>query len=289
MGTNLTEYRITDMEKIKTLDFIRCGDPETSDIEESAKEEAFLKGIAEKYVCDTDFCILLGYGTFDIDTEKEMTHGFIICSICPCVPDKSALAFDVNEETLRDRLKDIPISAALNGFLFPAYENGTPDSSRVLYYQRKKEPAQTELTDDLFGIMETIDEKEILNGILNKDGDKSVSSILNVYSNAADYLEKSPDGTIDVPAMARILEDAGIDASDKKREIKDLLPSGKLTSFAENGYLTLKSDDFILRIPLFKADDIKIKKEAGIPYLMLKVDLGDKVDVNGLVGVLSEE
>lgn len=285
LGSNLVEYQIHDQVKIGTLDTLRRGD--NSGYGQVVDEEEFLQHIAEIYACETDFCILLGYGMFDIDNYEENGQGFLLCSICPCIPDKSALAFDVNEKTLRDRLKDIPVSSALHGFLYPVYENGETDLSRVLWYSRKTEQNQPMLTEELFGVIEAADETAILNEVLKKDGQKSIKTILNVFSEASDYLETAPEETIDIPAMGKILKNAGIETDGKLQAIKDMIPTGKLSSFTEDGYLTIKSQDFMLRIPSFKVDDIIIKKEGGLPYLMLRVDLGDPAEVNGLDCVLA--
>ena len=288
MGSNLVEYKIKDAEKQKEL----CNLNFTKDSKEAHKknEEKIFDLIINSFYCETDYCIFLGYGSFITSDDIDSNTGYIIAALCPMKRDKSSLAMDITEEVLRDRIKDVTVSTPVNGFLYPAWTNSVADVSSILYYSKKPEEPQGSLMNEIFGSIEAVNEKTIFNELL-KDGEEisDLRSIMTFYSNITRFLHDSGGSTIDVLEMKNILTQSGIDLDENKiLKMKEAIPSGEFTSFSEDSDLTLKSGDMILKIPNYRSEDIKVKKVDGRNVMMIPVDLGDHISINGIDAIIKE-
>jgi hypothetical protein len=131
-----------------------------SGLNDAAMNEEFIKHVAMNYDMVDDLMIQIVHGSYDVpvktkdnikNDESDDVYEFIICSVCPMVLEKAAIAYNPESEDFgalkQSRIADKPYS----GFLFPAFNDRASDVNQVLFYAKKPEDLHPELITALTG------------------------------------------------------------------------------------------------------------------------------------------
>ncbi len=124
--------------------------------------EEFYDKVIENYICAGNYYIVLIHAMYDIpgrasdQTElydaSEDVYEYLLCSICPVELSKAGLCYDEEENRITERRREWEVGAPVKGFLFPAFNDRNTDIHATLYYTKKTEELQEQLTQALFGV-----------------------------------------------------------------------------------------------------------------------------------------
>ena len=129
-----------------------------AEVRETKNEEAILKfaeQIAASYVCDTDYCIMCLFGTYDVPAssskkdqflDSEEVYDFVQCLILPVKMSKPGLAYDLKEGGVCSRKLIHEINAPSHAFLYPVFTDRSTDVDHILYYAKKPAEDQSPLS-----------------------------------------------------------------------------------------------------------------------------------------------
>ncbi len=189
---------------------------------------AFYEKVIENYIYAENYYIVLIHAMYDIpgrasdQTElydaSEEVYEYLLCSICPVELSKAGLCYDEEEGQITERRREWEVGAPVKGFLFPAFNDRNTDLHAALYYTKKTEELQEQLTQALFGANIPLSAEaqksmfqEILgNALENRAG---YSIVMDVYDRLYELLEEGKDDpdpvTVGKHELQRVLENSG--------------------------------------------------------------------------------
>lgn len=197
--------------------------------------------IAHKIIrhCDyqSDFMISFLRGEVYIPTKKEereaeesglddevFSFQFFMGCVNPVTIPKTALKFDFEVKTFK---ADIPLDVVINltapleGFMFPSWQDNSADVNSVVYYANKANTPNLEFLDKVLACdlhstaqAEKTQFLEILQEVAGKEIEPE--KIANIYENVNYLLTRNEEETSDIPCvglkdMAKILQASGVE------------------------------------------------------------------------------
>lgn len=190
--------------------------------------EEFYDKVIENYICAGNYYIALIHAMYDIpgrasdQTElydaSEEVYEYLLCSICPVELSKAGLCYDKEENLITERRREWEIGAPVKGFLFPAFNDRNTDIHAALYYTKKTEELQEQLTQALFGVnipLSAGTQKSMFQKILGNvfENRAGYSIVIDVYDRLYELLEEGKDDpdpvTVGKYELRRILENSG--------------------------------------------------------------------------------
>jgi len=144
---------------------------------------------------------------------------FILCSVNKIEAPKKALKFDYESgEFIPNSTIEaiVNISSPLEGFMFPAFENGFSNVNKIVYYSSKSKEINSLFIEEVLNCSTKLtaeDEKECFHAILNNVvGDKIKPEVMQeIYAKINDKAnEEEEDQVISAKDVKGILESSGI-------------------------------------------------------------------------------
>lgn len=282
-----------------------------SRLEDENLISALFEKIANSYQFPDDYLIALVHGCYDIpgkgtdgseqfDASDEV-YEYIQCILCPVALSKSGLAYNVETNSIMDRIRDKIVEKPFHAFLFPAFNDRGPDINEALYYCKKAADEQPDMVRELFGNerpasneMKTVWlQKELTE--MQQEGFE-FPEMRKFYADYVDQVNESngtKEGlTVDAGKMADMLEAAG--ATEERIEmIREQFQEviGKETSvsgFMDTKKMTIKTPAFQIKADPEYVNNIKGMTINGRLSLVIEVD-SNQVEVNGVPLRLSME
>ena len=281
------------------------------DSPEIAKE--FLTKIQESYNQAGRHLILLAHGTYDIPgrasdgTEREdasdYVYSFILCAICPVVEVKEGLCYDAENMTFINKRSDLGVQLPSLGFLFPAYNDRTPDIHEVLYYAKKEDERHEELIDGIIGSSVEIPEGEkaqrelftqVVEETLGRSCDfenvKAVNENLNemIKQDADAGGEDAGDAPLELgkTELRRVLEKSGAPQEAMahfEEHYDEIIGEGKTLSaenIAAGSSIQIKSPSIKIQVKSEMASLITTKRIDGQEFICIPVQ--EDIELNGV-------
>lgn len=187
-----------------------------SDLQDDSQLYDFIEQVAGNYGVMGPCMIQLLHGNYDVISgqtgDSETVYTYMICSICPMVPEKTGICYDSGEQTFRSLEPKLVADKPAAGFLYPAFNNRTSDVNQVLFYVKKPSEIPVQLIEAVTGGKRPVpaDEQQALFQEIIKasvgdagfDDMKSIHEEIRVRIDGAHFAEKDTKiGKSDVRAI----------------------------------------------------------------------------------------
>lgn len=119
-------------------------------LESRLKDEVLLdelyERIIDEYDCVGNYLILLWYDVYDIpgrgtdgeeQDESETVYPHIMCAICKVNLTAAGLSYDPKQNEFAVRERDWVVEYPSCGFVYPSFEERTPEYENILFYTRE--------------------------------------------------------------------------------------------------------------------------------------------------------
>jgi hypothetical protein len=189
--------------------------------------------------------------------DEVSVNKFILCSVNKTDQPKKALIFDYKEKEFKSNNVLDPIinlTSPLVGFMFPAFNDNSPDVNHVLYSAGDVNYPDTHFIENVLncnGIVTAQRDKASFERILRKViGDKvDTTTISNVYERINHIMAEDEDGTakLDATDIEDILQASGVE------DVKNVALAFQDVFESDNGELKASS-----LIPNYNSKSIKI-------------------------------
>ncbi|MCR5370245.1 MAG: DUF4317 domain-containing protein [Clostridium sp.] len=276
---------------------------EKSELKDEDVLEEFYDRVIEACEYPGKYLILVVHGVYDIPAKtgdgldledaSDYVYSFVLTSICPVDLMKEGLCYDGT--TFSSRSADWAVQKPVLGFLYPAFNDRTPDIHAALYYAKKGDERYEELAEQLLGCALPRAEKEqknmfraIVEESLGRGCDfESAMNITEAVNEIVESGKEEGEPPVLVKEdMRRILEDNGADDDQLKKfdAIYDEAMGDEKSFLAENvadtAKLSVKSANLKLTVKSEVSQILTTKVIDGQEYLLIPVS--DDIEVNGI-------
>lgn len=123
--------------------------------------ETLYDRIIDEYDCVGNYLILLWYDVYDIpgrgsdgadQDESEELYEHIMCTICRVNLTAAGLSYDPKQNEFAVRERDWVVEYPSCGFVYPSFEERTPEWDKVLFYTREPKAPQHEFMERGLGL-----------------------------------------------------------------------------------------------------------------------------------------
>lgn len=267
--------------------------------------EKFYDKVIENYICAGNYYIVLIHAMYDIpgrasdQTElydaSEEVYEYLLCSICPVELSKAGLCYDEEENQITERRREWEVGAPVKGFLFPAFNDRNTDIHAALYYTKKTEELQEQLTQALLGVniplsaeaQKSMFQKILGNVLENRAG---YSIVMDVYDRLYELLEDWKDDpdpvTVGKHELRSILENSGAAeevAERFEKEYEKFIGRDTLlqvSNLVNPKGITIKTADATISLEPSRMDMLETTDLHGMKCLAINAD--GLVEMNGI-------
>jgi len=255
----------------------------------------YLKGTTSRRKKEADIAI----------DDSTFAFKFMMCSVNKIDPPKKGLQFDfLNMKFKVNSILDgvVNLTAPLDGFMFPCFNNNSADISKVMYYCAKPKEINMSFVNEILGCefkKTAEDEKGEFNAILKTLIGETIApaTMQNIYENLARKLEESEEEDeendseaimVSLKDMKTVFEESGIDKLEGLEEaykqvlgetsfdfkVKNIVPDMNTKS------MKISTDSISLAFTPKELRGIrKVKDSQG--KLCLLIELTDDVNLEG--------
>lgn len=283
-----------------------------SKLKEDELLNAFYDKVIENYIFAGNYYIVLIHAMYDIpgrasdQTElcdaSEDVYEYLLCSICPVELSKAGLCYDEEENRITERRREWEVGAPVKGFLFPAFNDRNTDIHAALYYTKKTEELQEQLTQALFGVniplsaeaQKSMFQKILGNVLENRAG---YSIVMDVYDRLYELLEEGKDDpdpvTVGKHELRRILENSGAAEEVAERfeeEYEEFIGRDTLlqvSNLVSPKGITIKTADATISLEPSRMDMLETTDLHGMKCLAVNAD--GLVEMNGISVLVAPE
>ncbi|NLY46712.1 MAG: DUF4317 domain-containing protein [Tissierella sp.] len=241
----------------------------------------FYKSIIDNYIFDGNYLILIFHDVYDIITkttdnfkvdESEEVFEYVLCAICPVSLSAPGLSYYEEENTIKSRMRDWIVDAPINGFVYPAFIDRSPDVNSIMYYTKNPRDIHPELMEDALGCFpketSTMQKEKfqlIINESVGADEEQAIKLYMEIQDNlnamAEDHKSMSFDGDSESIKLTKnnlqdVLFDSGVDKEN----------ATKIEEFYEESF----NDDLPLIENLIDGKIIKVNEQRKIERALEK-------------------
>ena len=283
-----------------------------NELKDDELNQMFFSKVIETYDHVGDYLILLIHQTYDVpginddglgmEDASDEIYSYILCCICPVGVTKAGLGYyeETNEfHTLRqDKYVELPES----GFLYPAFNDRSADSSSILYYSQKGEGGEENFIHDFLGVKAPLpgaSQKDKFDSLVKETISEceSINVITAVHENLAGAVSEKKK--LSSPGRPVVLDKDDVTSVLKKSGVKE----EKINNFSrrfdeEFGFeseerelyaanimparakLEMKTPDVVVKINYDKTNLVETRVIDGKKCLV--IELGEGLVVNGI-------
>ena len=191
--------------------------------------DKFLNEIVEKMEYVSTYTIFTAHCTYsvikknkndDFEEDSDIDYNFLITAICPVNLRIDGLIYNEESNSIAkkessDRIVELPT----DGFLYPLFNDRSPDVNGVLYYTKNPKKPNTSVVNELLGCefsMTCQNEKEtfkaILNNVVGDELDYDLITTVNekIQEVVDQNAHETEIPTIDDHKLSSILWEAGV-------------------------------------------------------------------------------
>lgn len=284
-----------------------------SKLQDDELTEEFYDKIIEFFPYAENYYIILIHAVYDVPGKamdgmemfdaSDSVYEHIMCSICPVNLSKAGLSYNVERNSIEDRMRDWIVEEPIKGFLFPAFHDRNSDIHSILYYSKKAEEIEPEFIEQLLGAAlpmtaETQKEsfQEILSDTLQEECSYEV--IRSIHENLQEMIEEHKEDPVPLELgkedVKRLLEHSGV--SEKRMEEFDTKyetavgeKSSLLASnIVDTNKFQIQTPDVIIKVNPERTQLIQTRVINGEKCLVIPVE--NYIEVNGVnVSVIQED
>lgn len=309
LGRNLLDIefstaQVEDSDEHRLLQALRL-----SHLRDENVRNMFYQRVIESFDPGEDsYVILMTSDSYDIpfkgsddqkwDEGSTEVFDYIICGICPVKDAKASLRYYSEEKSFRGASSGHVLGAPDIGFMFPAFDDRSPNIYNALYYSRKVSEIHNEFIDGIFNVekspMSPDTQKYLFSDVLEESlgEDCSLDVVKTVHGQIRERVllhKESKDPELpemyveDVDDMLRTsgVPDEKIntfnDACDREFGESAVLNPGNLI---ETKKLEMVTPGVKITVDPEYTYSIKIQVIDGSSYLL--IPMGEGVEVNGI-------
>ena len=266
--------------------------------------DKFLNEIVEKMEYVSTYTIFTAHCTYsvikknkndDFEEDSDIDYNFLITAICPVNLRIDGLVYNEESNSIAkkessDRIVELPT----DGFLYPLFNDRSPDVNGVLYYTKNPKKPNTSVVNELLGCefsMTCQNEKEtfkaILNNVVGDELDYDLITTVNekIQEVVDQNAHETEIPTIDDHKLSSILWEAGV-SQDKLDNLPKVYESAvgdkPLTAINLVEKKTIVTAPSItVNIGKDAVDKVKTQVIDGRKCLIINLD-DPEIEVNGL-------
>lgn len=232
----------------------------------------------------------------DFSEESDEVYRYILCSICPVKPTKSALSFHANENAFRSLSPDWIISPPELGFLFPAFDERRTNLYNALYYTKSTKENYRPFVDAIFRTplpLPAARQKETFQELLSETLEDEcrceiVQSVHDqLYALMEEHKERNDPTplTISKEGMKQLMSDSGV-TEERVAAFSERYDEafGADTALSPRNLVEPKTEvrmpEVRIQISAERSDLVETRVIDGVRYVLIRVE--DGVEVNGV-------
>lgn len=276
------------------------------------KDEDALKSLHETIISavhfDTNFAIVSAYDAYDVpyvrsdgtfDDGGENLFRYFVCAVCPVKLSKTELTYCPEEKEFHNKGTDSVLGAPEIAFLFPAFDDRASNLYSLLYYTKSLKDSSESFVDTLFHLKAPVPasiQKDNFSGSLSgalsddctADTVKAIQSLLVEKIQVAKEEHLSDTPTISRSEISEILNDRSI--PDEKIADFNVRFDSSFGSDADVAAINLmnpkrieiKTADAVIQLDSEHPELLEARRIGENRYLMIKVQDGDSITMNGV-------
>ena len=266
---------------------------------------ALYEKIASSLEYDGSYMILLAYDRYDVpsrgadgeETESTSVFSYIHCAVCPIKASRAVLSYYFPGNCMRSVTADCSLSSPMLGFLFPAFENGSANIYRAMYYTKDLKNNHPELSETLFSSeipMPAAEQKATFGAVLEEAmaEDCSLRVVRAVHTQMCQLIEAYKEEPTEEPLTvtkddaAEMLRVCGVPEERvsvfEEKYTEALGENAELhpKTVAESKRLKIKTPEVSITVAPGCGERLETRVIDGVRYLLVRAD-GD-VEVNGV-------
>lgn len=305
LGKNMMnmEFPLASEQEGGTQDFLlRLRD---SHLEDDILLEEFYRKVIESYHYDMNYYIILIHAVYDIPGKSsdnlemfdasDNVFDYILCSICPVNLSKAGLYYNMEKNSMEDRIRDWIVAPPANGFLFPAFNDRNTDLHAILYYSKNSDDISQNLIDQLLGCTPPLpasSQKETFQSIIEESlgDDCGYEVVRNLHENLNEMAEVNKDNpeplTLSKHDVRCILEDSKIPEEKIQvfeKEFDETVPKDApilVSNIVNTRQFQIETPDVVIRVKPERMDLVETRIIDGRSCLVIPVD--EHIEVNGM-------
>lgn len=276
-----------------------------SSISEGGKKDTFIKicdsitqKIISSYVYDKSIAVFFYHAYLPTNDGR---HDFIICTINKADAGKSQFVYMHNEKNFDYKSQLDPVinmTAPIEGFAYPVYEDRSVNGEKVMYYSSKSNKINGHFVSNVLNCnikLTAKQEKTYFHSILNSicEGKIAPNLLYNIYDNILKkyYNDDEEEGykTISLYELDKILKEVGINVKgDLSETYKQILGTSNYNFKVINVVpdiskrsICLENVDAEIKIRPDYLENVKqVESNDGDMYLLIR--LNENLSTNGL-------
>lgn len=264
------------------------------------------QSVSEEQKAD-NYLVLMLYDSFDVKYRttddslsqelSEEVFGYMLCCVCPVKQEKPSLHYDGDDDAFHVRAADWAASAPELGFLFPAYEDGGANISRLVYYTRDKAKMHDSFRSNVLHVeqrMSPAEQQETFQAVLQESlgEDCSLETVQAMQDTLNEKIKEQKSDksanplTLTGHEVGQVLADCGV-AQPRVEAFESLytetfgeqaqIPAVNMVS---TGAMKVETPSVSIRVAPEHANLIETRVIDGRYYILVLAD-GD-VEVNGM-------
>ncbi len=276
-----------------------------SKLTDDALVDEFYGKVIESYDFGENYLIMLVHAVYDIPGKavdgngmfdaSENLYEHILCCICPVALSKAGLCYNPSINSIQDRIRDWVVGEPTNGFLFPAFNDRTPDLHHLLFYSKKPEELQDYFVASVLGCSEVMSAgtqkesfQDIIVNTLKDDCDYTV--IRTIHENLNEMIEEAKDEPepleLGKQEVRKLLANSGIPDEKLKtfeKDYNEIIGAHRsllASNIAETKKFSIKTPEVVVDVNADQSGIVNILEISGIKCLVIPID--DEVEVNGI-------
>ena len=259
-------------------------------------EEFYDKVIDNLQVAGNYFIILI-HGAYDVpgkasdgtsmEDASDDVYEYLLCAICPVSLSKAGLSYNIDENSIGERMRDWIVDLPMNGFLFPAFTDRASDIHHALYYTKKTTDLKPELIDGVLGgtLPVSADEQKerferLTESILGNSCD--YNAVSQIYSNLLEKMVDDPAVPLEKEDIRKVFEECDVSMESFDDVYEDLVGNHTLyaTNIADERCVKIEHPSLSIKVDPDRLDLIESKIIDGRKYLLIAAD--DSIKINGI-------
>ena len=312
LGKNMMnmEFPLASEQEGGTQDFLlRLRD---SHLEDDILLEEFYRKVIESYHYDMNYYIILIHAVYDIPGKSsdnlemfgasDNVFDYILCSICPVNLSKAGLYYNMEKNSMEDRIRDWIVAPPANGFLFPAFNDRNTDLHAILYYSKNSDDISQNLIDQLLGCTPPLpasSQKETFQSIIEESlgDDCGYEVVRNLHENLNEMAEVNKDNpeplTLSKHDVRCILEDSKIPEEKIQvfeKEFDETVPKDApilVSNIVNTRQFQIETPDVVIRVKPERMDLVETRIIDGRSCLVIPVD--EHIEINGMTVSTAKE
>lgn len=263
-----------------------------SELKDNKILDSFYDSIIENYANTqkSNYLIMVGFGIYDIpgDVDSECQYRYLITAICPVKLSPQGLFYSTESKSIHAIERFWTVSKPAEGFLYPAFNDRSPDTGSYLYYVKTPNKLPYKFINDFMECeieLTNNDQKDALNNLITNTFQNDVSYvIINEIRNKINDIQYEHTGEsepyeISKSELRKVFEDSGATAEqvEKFNNCYETYIKNENTLKADavstKKKITFKNDTISLKIDSTKSDTVQIEKlDDGKTKLSITLD-----------------